>query len=521
MELTIFNSILFNELRPWKEENCRGDSFSKLIRFIGKGELANSKDLFSRIKSFLKDYPQLTIFNENYLEINDQPLFKPLFEFSIPAHFNTATEFYADLLKLESARILNNVSAAVNGTDNTIDKYYRSNTAWNNLRYVAEITSIELIDRGLTTIPDYKFTSTLITKESASRNTHYVLYLLKQYSSRLFFEIQFLFKDHLKTIETTDQFYIRILKQSLPVDDPLKHTPDFYRIQAKQIIESSTWSEENVLKLLEEVTTNLPGNSHDTINIIGALENYVFLNQFNIKSKNSDFESLSTSAKSNDLYDKTKKLISNELKNKVYGHQGLEIIHDKMEVLSNLNLNPEFIPTNKLSAPRRLKEWLKQQENIYITNLNTVFSPEPDPSEELKRNPKPLAKKSKAQLEEYKTKATELLKFMSGVNIQNIQIMSDAEFTRMMRYTYELIEKEELPVGIIPIPHTHISTQIIRYTFYLIHKSIYGTSRIKDVWIDFLHSVFKQFESAQKTTTKTKFSKKPSLYDSDLKKMQG
>lgn len=520
MELTIFNNILFNELRPWQKENCQGNSFSTMVQYLGKADPTNSKDLFSRIKTLVKDYPPLLIFNENYLGLTENQLFRPLYEFQIPAHFNAATEYYAELLKLESARILNNVIAAVNETDNAIDKHFRANTAWKNLRYVAVMASAELTERGLTSIPEYKFTSTPTPDESAKRNTHFVLYLLKQYSTRLFFEIQILFKDHLQTIESPDHFYLHTLKQPVPVADPLTFTPHYYKNQAQQIISFQSYNEEATTQLLKEVINNLPISSNDTINIIGALENFIFVNQFNIKSKNGNFESLATPAKSNDLYKKINKPILSQIKNKVYGHQRLEIIQTKLEELSNLNIDSKTtIPANKLSAPRKLAKWLKQQESIYTTHLDTVFSPEPDPAEELRKTPKPLAKRTKAEINEQKAKATELLNFMSGVNIHNVKIMADKDFARLLRYTHELIEFDKVPPGIIQIPQINISNIMIRYTYYLIHRAIHGTTRIKDVYIDFLHDVFFQFMDVQKSTTKTKFSVKPNYYESDLEKM--
>ena len=70
--------------------------------------------------------------------------------------------------------------------------------------------------------------------------------------------------------------------------------------------------------------------------------------------------------------------------------------------------------------------------------------------------------------------------------------MSETDFKRLIDYTFHLIETEKLPKGIKQIPQIEISTQHIRYTYYLIHKGLYGTQGIKKEWIDFLHQVFKQ-----------------------------
>jgi hypothetical protein len=522
MELKIFNSILFNQLQPWLLKNCQKNSFSQFTSYINDPKPNTAQELFLQLKKYLKDYPYLLKSDESYLNPDNNHLFQPLFEINPPKPFNSATEFYFQLIDLESIRALNNFKSAVDSTDNSIDKHFRANIAWKNIRYIAVNTAEELHNRGFIGVPDYTLNPSIPTIELCNQIIHFVLYLLKLYSTRLFFEVQELFKDHLNTIETQDHFYLHTLKEQVPSSPTLTFSSFYYQVKVIREIEKPNFSKDHSFNLFGELFNYSKKSDPEILSLIFVLENYLFINISNTKSKNNSFEFFSTTAASESLYKKAKKSITNQINEKYYGHQRLEIIQSWLDELNNFSTYPDTnIPPQFLSVPRKLILWLQNQQDIYKNNLDTVFSPEPDPAEVLKRSSKPLPKKTRAEITQYKAKATELLNFLSGVNIQNIQIMSEAEFTRMLRYTHELIEKEELPAGIIPIPHAYISTQFIRYTYYLIHKSIYGTSRIKDFWIDFLHEVFKQFESAQKTTTKTKFSKKPSLYDSDLKKMKG
>jgi hypothetical protein len=123
-------------------------------------------------------------------------------------------------------------------------------------------------------------------------------------------------------------------------------------------------------------------------------------------------------------------------------------------------------------------------------------------------------------LEEEKKNAIKRIEFLSGCNVHKQLIMTAQDYKRLVDYVLHLIEFEALPKKIKPIPPTSISTEVLRYTFYMLHKQLYGTNRIRNIWIDFLHSAFRQFESQSKTTTKTKFSSKPPLFDSDWKSMQ-
>jgi len=95
--------------------------------------------------------------------------------------------------------------------------------------------------------------------------------------------------------------------------------------------------------------------------------------------------------------------------------------------------------------------------------------------------------------------------------------MEDVDFERLIEYTEYLIKNDALPNSVKAIPHINISNEFIRYTFYLIHKRIYGTNRIKPIFIDFLQTVFTQFKNTNYSTTKTKFSVKPPQYDTDSK----
>lgn len=109
-----------------------------------------------------------------------------------------------------------------------------------------------------------------------------------------------------------------------------------------------------------------------------------------------------------------------------------------------------------------------------------------------------------------------ILARLNGMSPQKRRIMSEADFNRLITYTDHLVLTDTLPTEIVPIAQTDISNEHIRYTFYLLHSKLFGSRRIKQSFIDFLHRVFTQFTGTQPRTTKAKFATAPKSYHRDF-----
>ena len=94
------------------------------------------------------------------------------------------------------------------------------------------------------------------------------------------------------------------------------------------------------------------------------------------------------------------------------------------------------------------------------------------------------------------------MKFLSGANPNNEKIMTDENFKILTNYVQHTIEFDELPRQIRQLPQTNISNGHIRYTFWLINRIMNGR-KVNQLWITFLHKVFKQFKNESAKTTKT------------------
>jgi hypothetical protein len=118
--------------------------------------------------------------------------------------------------------------------------------------------------------------------------------------------------------------------------------------------------------------------------------------------------------------------------------------------------------------------------------------------------------------EEVTRVTNEILKPLKYLNPQGRKIMSDDDYDRLVEYTMYLIVNDAIPADIKSITQTNISTGHIRYTYYRLHREIWGTKSLNVLVLDFLHLVFKQFENQGKETTRKKFADAPSSYDIDF-----
>jgi len=519
MELRIFNSILFNELRPWLRENMIDSNFIEKIRLVNDTEPGSASDLFARLNILLSHHPRLLDFSEFYLRPTKEPLSPSIFLTEFNSTFDAPTEFYKKLIKLECIRARNNYSDAIDDAPEYVDKQYRATIAWKNIRYII-VNAHDIYHNQFNYVLSGENTPEYLQSRKKLRNSCSVLSELKLQCIRLFFEIQTLFKEYLTTTETPDHFFRYVLKQDDHYDPELEHSTYYYERQVDLLCKKSDTSAKERVKLHTEIKDLILDGRNSLIDSIAALENLMLLKHANIKKIQLSFANLANSAISAKLFDEEKQNISRQINQLAYGNQRHDYIQECLESLSSLPMDQQIqIPNHSLSSPRRLQNWLMNQLETYRINLSAVFSTEPDPLEELKKRANPLPKTRVATLNENKKAAKEILNFMSGMNIRQENIMSAENFNRMINYTFHLIETDDIPPDIKTIPQIGVSNEFVRYSYYCIHKVLYGTHRIHPSWIEFLHAIFTQFSNTSPNTTRTKFSKKPPMYESDMRTM--
>lgn len=204
--------------------------------------------------------------------------------------------------------------------------------------------------------------------------------------------------------------------------------------------------------------------------------------------------------------------------------------NDHKELFGDTNLSEEqFILADIDLCKREIEKWRGEDHSfkrLWIPILEMSIRTHEARLVEIRKGAKPQPQpvlptfeKGFEALEKLKDQAKEYLKILTGNNPQGQKIMSDHDFQRLSGYVDGLIESECLPVNIKPISQIDFPNGHIRYLFYLIHKELYTTKKIKGYFIDFLHAVFEQFAKAEKRTTKTKFSVKPGSWERDIQVM--
>ncbi len=511
----IFNSILFGALHPNQVSIADDRYFSDLLNQAPALKQDNVQSLHSRIHKLLRDHKSLWIFPENNLDESMPLSIRPLYDLTLPAPFNNGSHFYAELIKTESLRYINNLSAGVSKCPSEVDSRYLVNSALRDLKYFAKNASIELANRGFLNIPNYGPTLTTSNEDAANQLIHYIFYLLKIFTSALVFEVQELFGMYAKSIDSFQTFFISTLKENCPDESVFQKSVFYFENKFNQFLNSGTANQETATELLHKLADHFSIAGTIATNAITALENYIFIQQFELPNEIIEFANLANSANSANLFTSSKESISSAINQKTYGHERFEIVSENLEKLIFLKEIP--IQGIAQSAPRKLHKWLSIQSEAYRGNLSNSFAVvDPDDRHRSIKSP-PLHIQDKVSTEELKSQALEFLKHFNGYNVSNEKIMTVGDFNHLMEYTYYLIEHEEIPTGIIQIPQIRLSNGHIRYTFYLMHQSFYGTKEIKPSWISFLKAVFSQFDIQEWGTLKTKFSVKPAKYEHDLR----
>ncbi len=511
----IINSILFGALHPNQVSIVDDRYFADILNQAPALKQDNARALHSRIYKLLRDHKSLWVFPENNLDESSSLSIRPLYNLALPGPYNNDSRFYAELIKAESLRYINNLAAGVSRCPSEVDARYLINSALRDLKYFAKNASHELALRGFMSVPDYGPSPNTSVEDATNQLIHFVFYLLKMHISALVFDVQELFGIHAKSIESFEDFFISTLKETCPDESVFQKSSFYFENKITQFLSSGTANQETATELLHILQDQFSSAGIVATNAITALENYIFIQQFKLPNEITEFANLANSANSANLFTSSKESISSDINQKTYGHERFEIVSGNLEKL--VFLKEIKIQGTNQSASRKLYQWLTIQSEAYRGNLSNSFAVvDPADKHGAKKSP-PLPIQEKVSSDDLKTQAQEFLKHFNGYNVSNEKIMTSVDFNHMMEYTYYLIEHEEIPEDIIQIPQIRLSTGHIRYTFYLMHQSFYGTKEIKPSWISFLKAVFSQFDIQEWATLKTKFSVKPAKYEHDLR----
>jgi hypothetical protein len=200
-EPTLFDNILYNNLRPWLSSNNPDEKFAPLLSEIE------------------------TIYPESQY----------LYEIDFQRPFNHKTKYYNKLIINEANSYCNKIINLVNEDKNTkLQKYWINDTLNNKMQTRLKDIGKIIKDK------DYQLIyinprKTSFNIDSEHKTNTYIIQLLKQALVKVYLEIQEAFKSLLANYpEIEDDLYTQFLFESIPEHSFLKEAPKVINIESSE-----------------------------------------------------------------------------------------------------------------------------------------------------------------------------------------------------------------------------------------------------------------------------------------------
>jgi hypothetical protein len=399
INLNIFDSILFGDLRPWLSENFHHERFKSKATpvFCFKG--TNAIDCLSSIFTVLKNM-DITIPESNSIyEVNDSDidliqaddLIKgPLIELEYRSFTNPKTEFYYHLIKSFSSCLISNLHLIVNHSDaKSVDKYI-INSVYDKIKSLFPEINNRLHSHGYEDDMPFEISDSSIGVD-VRKDTDFILKTLRTNLIRMICEIQELFKENLISPILSDTDICTRLAGITAADIPIKK--DITKLNeflVERFISKKSYS-------LEEAKTRIIYtleyyNRHkeipDSIKIVNerkemlthhikALQNLIYLREFKNYSVNPSYAELISDSFSLPIYEDETRTIHNQLEECSGYVEKLELINKKREQLDMFrNITLQGNDIESYSIPYKVLNWLDLNfkhisESKHIINNNT------------------------------------------------------------------------------------------------------------------------------------------------------
>lgn len=213
MELKIFDSILFEDLRPWLLSLAEIKIMTDNLRKAANTVPATLQEINTYTEKILANKPVLCKWLKQQKPANDSALINLLYDAELPEFSNAITKYYATLIEKETQRIFNSFTIAAGNRTSNVLKNYHTELVLRQLKHLVKTASKEIRNQGY--------------EDTAQNNmpvVPFVLYYLKYSLIALYFSIQ---EDQKKALEnqiSLNDFYLLELQE--PKD---KISPLYYR----------------------------------------------------------------------------------------------------------------------------------------------------------------------------------------------------------------------------------------------------------------------------------------------------
>lgn len=201
MEIKILNSILFKELMPWTFDVKGIKAVNEKIKKLGSKDPTTEAELVQQLQILLADYPDLTKWLTKQNSKSSAALKNHCYTIEFPEYTDAVSKYYCKIIELEKLRVFNAFNTKIQKYKQQVDVIYNTTIALKNIKALAVNTVKEIKEKGFEETP--KEQSTL---------PHFVLHLLRQHLTILFFDIQELSKASLKNETSIEDFYLLDLR---------------------------------------------------------------------------------------------------------------------------------------------------------------------------------------------------------------------------------------------------------------------------------------------------------------------
>lgn len=388
MDLRIFDSIIFGELRPFLSENKTEDYFESKLR--PKFTIPENSDQFEdQLKIALQNHPYL--YGQNEFLINLDPeketieiklpkddIFEPHFDIDTPQPFNYTTEFYFYLIKNEAARIRTQLISEIEFVNNQDDAVFIIKKVITQLEFL-----LSNLGKEIKALPDIQSHYNVTPKnesesERIQKNTHYIFNFLLLTLVRLYYEMETLFAETFEIqFKSKENLFYNVIGKPNDSHKKLELSKNTAINYVKKNIEAQDFDVVKAYKNWAELIKYFKNDNknHKLERAIAAIENKLFLQTDLLKPNNYTFAELHSYKFFDDVSSQVKDICNGAINLKVYGFERLEVVDGFIDAISKQFKGHDFENESvDNSVPRNLLKWLNILAKLYGNELSKAFS---------------------------------------------------------------------------------------------------------------------------------------------------
>ena len=334
MEIKILNSILFKELMPWTFDTKGTKAINEKIKKVGSKEPTTEAELVQQLQILLADYSDLSKWLTKQNTKGTSTLKNHCYAIDFPAYSDAVSKFYNAVISLETLRVYNAFNTKMQKYSKKVDIVYHTTIALKNIKALTVNTVKEIKERGFEEAPNEQ-----------SSLPHFVLQLLRQHLTILFFDIQELSKASIDSPTSIENFYL------LDLNLPKAHINELQKVE----IETEK-TEKPTTK--EKLSFGFKGTEAKLKSVITLLNNQVeFLNES--KCSTDDLVAILTS-----------KALTTKMHKVYFGCETVQLryIIDKLSASFN-NLTPSALEKSELFYTKTNR--LLKAQNLYSNKIES------------------------------------------------------------------------------------------------------------------------------------------------------